>query len=121
MSAEDVVIVGAARTPQGRLLGALSTLTAAQLGAIAIQGALERAAVEAANVDVTVMGQVLQAGCGQNPARQAAIAAGIGWRAPAVTVNKVCLSGLAAIIDAARILRLREADVAVAGGMESMS
>lgn len=121
MSAEDVVVVGAARTPQGRLLGALSTLTASELGAAAIRGALADGGVDAAQVDATVMGQVLQAGCGQNPARQAAIAAGIGWHAPAVTVNKVCLSGLAAIIDGARMLRLRDADVVVAGGMESMS
>ncbi|MDN4473272.1 acetyl-CoA C-acetyltransferase [Demequina zhanjiangensis] len=117
----DIVIVGAVRTPQGRLQGALSSLTAVELGAAAINGALAHAGVDAASVGQVIMGQVLQAGCGQNPARQAAIAAGVPWSAPAVTVNKVCLSGLAAVIDASRVLRLGDADVVVAGGMESMS
>ena len=121
MSGGDVVIVGAARTPQGKLGGRLSALDATELGAHAIRGALERAGVPAETVDAVVMGQVLQAGAGQGPARQAAVAAGIGWRAHATTVNKICLSGLTAVIDAARLLRTGEAGVVVAGGMESMS
>ncbi|MFO7689194.1 MAG: beta-ketoacyl synthase N-terminal-like domain-containing protein, partial [Cryobacterium sp.] len=121
VNANDVVIVAGSRTPQGRINGQLSSLTAVQLGAAAISGALARAGVAANQVDFVLMGQVLQAGCGQNPARQSAIAAGIGWNVPAMTVNKVCLSGLAAIIDAARLIRLGDAQVVVAGGQESMS
>ncbi|MHA6668778.1 acetyl-CoA C-acetyltransferase [Homoserinimonas sp. A447] len=117
----DVVIVAAARTPQGRILGQLAPLSAVQLGAIAISGALERSGVAAGEVQAVIMGHVLQAGAGQNPARQASIAAGIGWNVPTVTINKVCLSGLAAVIDAARMIRGGEADVVVAGGMESMT
>ncbi|SIR48382.1 acetyl-CoA C-acetyltransferase [Microbacterium sp. RURRCA19A] len=120
-SATDVVIVAAARTPQGRLKGQLAPLTAAQLGAAAISGALERGGIPADAVDAVLVGQVLQAGAGQNAARQAAIAAGIGWDVHAATVNKVCLSGLTAIIDAARMLRLGDATVVVAAGMESMT
>ena len=122
MNAEnDVVIVAAARTPQGRLKGRLAPLTAVQLGAVAIRGALERGGIPAEAVDAVLVGQVLQAGAGQNAARQAAIAAGIGWDVHAATVNKVCLSGLTAIIDAARMLRLGDATVVVAAGMESMT
>lgn len=121
MTALDVVILAGSRTPQGRVNGQLSSLTAVELGAAAITGALERAGVAADQVDAVLMGQVLQAGCGQNPARQSAIAAGIPWNVPAMTLNKVCLSGLAAIIDAARLVRLGEADVVIAGGQESMS
>ena len=121
MSANDVVIVAGSRTPQGRVNGQLSSLTAVQLGAAAISGALARAGVAADQVDFVLMGQVLQAGCGQNPARQSAIAAGIGWNVPAMTLKKVCLSGLAALIDAARLIRLGDAQVVVAGGQESMS
>lgn len=117
----DVVIVGGARTPQGRLLGQLATLTAVDLGAHAIGSALERSGVPAGEVGYVIMGQVLQAGCGQNPARQAAVAAGIGLDVPSETVNKVCLSGLLAVTQAARMIRLGEADVVVAGGMESMT
>ncbi|MBN9210900.1 MAG: acetyl-CoA acetyltransferase [Microbacterium sp. 71-36] len=120
-SATDVVIVAAARTPQGRLKGQLAPLTAVQLGAAAISGALERGGIPADAVDAVLVGQVLQAGAGQNAARQAAIAAGIGWDVHAATVNKVCLSGLTAIIDAARMLRLGDATVVVAAGMESMT
>jgi acetyl-CoA C-acetyltransferase len=120
-SSRDAVIVGGARTPFARLNGALAPLPAAALGGAAIAGALERAGVPATDVDAVVMGHVVQAGCGQNPARQAAIAAGIGWDVPTVTVNKVCLSGLAAVTDAARQIRLGEAEVIVAGGQESMS
>ena len=120
-SATDVVIVAAARTPQGRLKGQLAPLTAVQLGAAAISGALERGGIPADAVDAVLVGQVLQAGVGQNAARQAAIAAGIGWDVHAATVNKVCLSGLTAIIDASRMLRLGDATVVVAAGMESMT
>ncbi|GAA3673535.1 acetyl-CoA C-acetyltransferase [Arthrobacter ginkgonis] len=120
-SSRDAVIVGGARTPFARLNGALAPLPAAALGGAAIAGALARAGVPAEDVDAVVMGHVVQAGCGQNPARQAAIAAGIGWDVPTVTVNKVCLSGLAAVTDAARQIRLGEAEVVVAGGQESMS
>lgn len=121
MSATDIVIVAAARTPQGRLKGQLSSFTAPQLGAFAIRGALEQASIDAGDVDAVIMGQVLAAGSGQNAARQAAIGAGIGWEVPAHSVNKVCLSGLTAIIDAARMIRLGDAEVVVAGGMESMT
>lgn len=121
MAAEDIVIVGAARTPQGRLKGALSSFTAPELGGFAIKGALEQGGIPAADVDAVVLGQVLPAGSGQNPARQAAIAAGLGWDVPASSVNKVCLSGLTAIIDATRMIKTGDFEVVVAGGMESMS
>src|SRR5690554_862323 len=117
----DVVIVAAARTPQGRILGQLASLSAVELGTIAIKGALERSGVNASEVQSVIMGHVLQAGAGQNPARQASIAAGIGWDVPTVTINKVCLSGLAAVTDAARLIRSGEATVVVAGGQESMT
>ncbi len=117
----DVVIVAAARTPQGRLKGQLAPLTAVQLGAAAIRGALERGGIPAETVDAVLVGQVLQAGAGQNAARQAAISAGIGWDVHSATINKVCLSGLTAVIDAARMLRLGDATVVVAAGMESMT
>ncbi|HEY3438387.1 MAG TPA: acetyl-CoA C-acyltransferase, partial [Actinotalea sp.] len=121
MTGREVVLVSFARTPMTRLNGALSSLTAAELGAAAIAGALARAGIPADQVDQVIMGQVVQAGAGQNPARQAAHGAGLPWRVPATTVNKVCLSGLTAIIDGARQIRLGEADVVVAGGQESMS
>ncbi|MFK0007682.1 acetyl-CoA C-acetyltransferase [Paenarthrobacter sp. NPDC090520] len=121
MNAADVVIVGAARTPQGRLMGQLAPLSAVELGGAAIAGALGGSGVPAEAVQAVIMGHVLQAGAGQNPARQAAVAAGIPLGAHASTVNKVCLSGLSAIIEASRMLRLGEVDVAVAGGQESMS
>ena len=118
---EDIVIVAAARTAQGRLRGQLSSFSAPQLGGFAIAGALARGGVAASAVDAVVMGQVLPAGSGQNPARQSAIAGGIGWDVPASSVNKVCLSGLTAIIDAKRMVASGDASVVVAGGMESMS
>jgi len=118
---EDIVIVGAARTPQGRLKGALSSFSAPRLGAFAIRGALERGGIDPAAVDAVILGQVLPAGSGQNPARQAALEAGIGWDVPASSVNKVCLSGLTAVIDAKRMIASGDAAVVVAGGMESMS
>lgn len=117
----DIVIVAAARTAQGRLKGQLASFTAPQLGAFAIRGALEQGGVDPAAVDAVIMGQVLAAGSGQNAARQAAIGAGIGWDVPASSVNKVCLSGLTAIIDAARMIRTGDATTVVAGGMESMT
>lgn len=117
----EAVIVGGARTPVGRLLGSLSGLSGAQLGAIAIKAALERAGIAPDRVDYVIMGQVLQAGEGQIPARQAAVAAGIPMTVPALTINKVCLSGLDAIALAAQLIRAGEFDVIVAGGMESMS
>lgn len=117
----EVVILAGARTPQGRINGQLASLSAVQLGTHAIRGALQRAGVDASAVQAVIMGQVLQAGAGQNPARQSAIAAGIPWSVNAITLNKVCLSGLAAVVDAARLIRLGEADVVVAGGQESMT
>jgi acetyl-CoA C-acetyltransferase len=117
----DVVILAAARTPQGRLNGQLASFTAVELGAHAIKAALAASGVGADKVDAVIMGQVLQAGAGQNPARQSAIGAGIGWNVPTVTINKVCLSGLTAVIDAARMIRSGDAAVVVAGGQESMS
>lgn len=117
----DIVIVAAARMPQGRLKGQLAPLTAVQLGAAAIRGALERGGIPADRVDAVLVGQVLQAGAGQNAARQAAIEAGIGWDVHAATINKVCLSGLTAVIDASRMLRAGDATVVVAAGMESMT
>ncbi|RKH19706.1 acetyl-CoA C-acetyltransferase [Corallococcus praedator] len=119
--AREVVIVGAARTPIGSFQGALSKLTAPQLGAIAIKAALERAGVKPEAVQEVIMGNVLQAGVGQAPARQATIFAGIPDSVPAVTLNKVCGSGLKAVIAAAQSIALGDADVIVAGGMESMS
>ncbi|MBG6226155.1 acetyl-CoA C-acetyltransferase [Arthrobacter sp. CAN_A2] len=118
---DDVVLVGGARTPLGRLNGQLASFTAVDLGALAIAGALERAGVDPSAVDAVIMGHVVQAGCGQNPARQSAVKAGIPWNVPAVTLNKVCLSGLTAVIDAARLVRSGEARVVVAGGQESMT
>ncbi len=119
--AREVVIVGAARTPVGAFLGSLSSLTAPQLGAVAIKAALERAGVAAQKVEEVVMGCVLQAGVGQAPARQAALFAGLPDTVPCTTVNKVCGSGLKSVISAAQAIALGDAEVAVAGGMESMS
>jgi acetyl-CoA C-acetyltransferase len=119
--AREVVIVGAARTPVGSFLGALSPLTAPQLGAVAIKAALERAGVAPAAVDEVWMGNVLQAGVGQAPARQAALFAGLPDTVPCNTLNKVCGSGLKTVVSAAQAIALGDADVVVAGGMESMS
>ena len=115
------VIVSGARTPMGRLLGSLKNLPATTLGGAAIAAALERGGVPAEDVEYVVMGHVLQAGAGQITARQAAVAGGIGMRVPAVTVNKVCLSGLDAIALADQLIRAGEFEVVVAGGMESMT
>lgn len=118
---ESSVIVAGARTPMGRLLGSLKDFSGAQLGGVAIKAALRRAGVEPSQVDYTIMGQVLTAGAGQIPARQAAVEAGIGMDVPALTVNKVCLSGLDAVALADQQIRAGEFDVVVAGGQESMT
>lgn len=115
------VIVAGARTPMGRLLGSLAGFSGADLGGIAIKGALEKAGVAADQVDYVIMGQVLTAGAGQIPARQAATKAGIPMNVPALTINKVCLSGLDAIALADQLIRAGEFDVVVAGGQESMT
>lgn len=115
------VIVAGARTPIGRLLGSLSDLSAAELGGVAIKAALERAGVSPDQVQYVIMGQVLQAGAGQIPSRQAAVKAGIPMTVPSLTINKVCLSGLDAIALADQLIRAGEFDVVVAGGMESMT
>src|SRR5438132_4625703 len=117
----EVVIVGAARTPTGAFQGSLSSLPAPRLGAVAIKAAIERAGVKPEEVKTVFMGQVLQGGVGQAPARQAALYAGLPKTTPCVTVNKVCGSGLEAVIEGSRLIALGEADVVVAGGMESMS
>jgi acetyl-CoA C-acetyltransferase len=115
------VIVAGARTPMGKLLGQLKDFSGAQLGGVAIKAALERARVSPEQVQYVIMGQVLTAGAGQIPARQAAVAAGIGMDVPALTINKVCLSGLDAIALADQLIRAGEFDVVVAGGQESMT
>ncbi|MFG2206133.1 acetyl-CoA C-acetyltransferase [Streptomyces sp. NPDC048638] len=115
------MIVAGARTPMGRLLGSLRTFSGAELGAFAIRAALDRAGIGGDQVQYVIMGQVLQAGAGQIPARQAAIKAGIPMNVPALTVNKVCLSGLDAIALADQLIRAGEFDVVVAGGQESMT
>jgi acetyl-CoA C-acetyltransferase len=115
------VIVAGARTPIGRLLGSLTGFSATDLGGIAIKAALEKAGVAPDQVDYVIMGQVLQAGAGQIPARQAAVHAGIPMTVPALTVNKVCLSGLDAIALADQLVRAGEFEIVVAGGMESMT
>ncbi|MFE7594302.1 acetyl-CoA C-acetyltransferase [Kitasatospora sp. NPDC057512] len=115
------VIVAGARTPMGRLLGSLKGFSGADLGAVAIKAALERAGITGEQVQYVIMGQVLQAGAGQIPARQAAVKAGIPMNVPALTVNKVCLSGLDAIALADQLIRAGEFDIVVAGGQESMT
>ncbi|MER5418630.1 acetyl-CoA C-acetyltransferase [Streptosporangium roseum] len=115
------VIVAGARTPIGRLLGSLAGLSAVELGGIAIKAALERSGVAPESVQYVIMGQVLQAGAGQIPSRQAAVKAGIPMTVPSLTINKVCLSGLDAIALADQLIRAGEFDIVVAGGMESMS
>src|SRR5579862_1948597 len=115
------VIVGAVRTPFGRLGGGLSAHPATQLGGIAIRAALERAGIEASEPDYVIMGQVLQGGAGQAPARQAAIGAGLPLETPADTINKVCASSIRAVEIADSMIRVGDADLVVTGGMESMS
>ncbi|MEK2493821.1 acetyl-CoA C-acetyltransferase [Kitasatospora purpeofusca] len=115
------VIVAGARTPMGRLLGSLKGFSGAELGAFAIKAALERSGITGDQVQYVIMGQVLQAGAGQIPARQAAVKAGIPLNVPALTINKVCLSGLDAIALADQLIRAGEFDIVVAGGQESMT
>ncbi|GHH61627.1 acetyl-CoA C-acetyltransferase [Kitasatospora indigofera] len=115
------VIVAGARTPMGRLLGSLKGFSGADLGGFAIKAAVERAGITGEQVQYVIMGQVLQAGAGQIPARQAAVKAGIPMNVPALTINKVCLSGLDAIALADQLIRAGEFDIVVAGGQESMT
>ena len=118
---KEVVIVSAVRTPIGSFGGVLSSLSATQLGATAIKGALTKAGMDASEVQEVFMGNVLQAGIGQAPARQASIYAGLGDQVPCTTVNKVCASGMKSIMLGAQSIALGQNAVVVAGGMESMS
>ena len=115
------VIVAGARTPIGKLLGGLKDKSAADLGGVAIAGALEKAGVSGDQVDYVILGHVIQAGAGQNPARTAAVAGGIPMNVPSITINKVCLSGVNAIAMADQLIRAGEVEIVVAGGMESMT
>src|SRR5579884_1000728 len=121
LSMSEVVIVGMARTPFGSFQGALASLPAPKLGAVAIEAALKRASLSPNDVSEVILGNVLQAGEGQAPARQAAIYAGIPKSVPAMTINKVCGSGMKAIMLGAQSILLGDSDVVVAGGMESMT
>ena len=120
-SPDDVVILGARRTPQGKLLGSLASFTAVDLGSLAAKAAIDDAGIDPQEINYVLMGQVLLAGAGQNPARQVSLNAGVPLSVPAEIVNKVCLSGLDAIIHATRMIRAGDADVVLAGGMESMT
>src|SRR5674476_1032424 len=115
------VIVAGARTPLGRMLGSLKDFSAVDLGGVAIKGALEKAGLRGDQVDYVIMGQVLTAGAGQIPARQAAVKAGIPMSVPALSINKVCLSGIDAIALADQLIRAGEFEIIMAGGQESMS
>ncbi|MFC7501834.1 acetyl-CoA C-acetyltransferase [Nocardioides sp. CPCC 206347] len=121
MSDNPTVIVAGARTPIGRLLGGLKSFSAADLAGVAIKGALEKSGVSPDQVDYLILGQVLQAGAGQNPARSAGIAGGLPLNVPSITINKVCLSGINAIAQADQLIRSGEAEIVLAGGMESMT
>ncbi len=121
MAADRTVLVAGARTPIGKLSGGLSSFTAMELGGFAIEASRQRAGISGSDVDYVIMGQVLQAGQGQITARQAAVLGGIPMDVPAITINKVCLSGLGAIAMADQLIRAGEFDVVVAGGMESMT
>src|SRR5512141_1174569 len=117
----ESVILSAVRTPTGKFLGALKDVTAPQLGALAVREAVARAGIDPAIVDECIMGNVIQAGNGQNPARQAALNGGLGEHVGALTINKVCGSGLKAVMLAAQGIATGDIEIAVAGGMESMS
>ena len=117
----EALILSAVRTPIGKYLGSLSSLTAPELGAIVVEESLKRCELDAARVDEVILGNVLQAGVGQNPARQSALKAGFPESIAAFTVNKVCGSGLKAVMLAAQALKADDAEVIVAGGIESMS
>src|SRR6202035_3391930 len=121
MSERVPVLVGAARTPTGKFLGALASFSAPQLGAIAIKEAVRRSGIDVDAIDEVIMGNVISAGVGQAPARQAALHAGLPVDIPAFTVNKVCGSGLKAVMLAAQAIRAGDAQAFVAGGMEGMS
>ena len=118
---KEVVVVSAVRTPIGSFMGALSTVPAPKLGAAAIKGALDRIGLDPGLVDEVLMGHVVQAGSGQAPARQAALYAGLPNTVPCTTVNKVCASGMKAIMQAAQSIALGDCSIVVAGGMENMS
>lgn len=118
---QNVVIVAATRTPIGAFQGALSSLSAVELGATVIRSLLEKTAISADEVDEVILGQVLTTGCGQNPARQAALTAGLSETTPAITINLVCGSGLAAVKQAAQAIRCGDANIVIAGGQENMS
>src|SRR5215217_2192480 len=117
----EVVIISAARTPVGKFLGSLKGFSATELGAIVVRESVKRAGVEPEDVDEVIMGCVIQAGLGQNPARQAALKGGIPFGVSAVTINKVCGSGLKSVMMAAQGIQLGDSEMVVAGGMESMS
>jgi acetyl-CoA C-acetyltransferase len=121
MNNREPLIISAVRTPTGKFLGALKDFTAPQLGALVVREAVRRAGVDPASVDECIMGQVIQAGAGQNPARQAALHGGLADHVAALTINKVCGSGLKAVMLAAQGIATGDIDIAVAGGMESMS
>ena len=121
MTVNEVVIVSAVRTPIGSFLGGLQNVSATQLGATVIKSAIQKAGINPNDVDEVIMGNVLQAGLGQNPARQAALAAGVPQESPAMTINKVCGSGLKAVHLAAQAILAGESEIVVAGGMENMS
>ena len=118
---KQAVIVSAVRTPLGSFNGALGNIGATQLGAIVIEAAIERAGIEKGNVNEVIMGQVLPLGYGQNPAKQAAVKAGMPWETECITINKVCGSALKAVMLAAQAIQVGDAEVVVAGGMENMS
>src|SRR5205823_10853950 len=120
-SIKDAVIISAVRTPVGKFLGALKSFKATELGAIVVREAVKRAGVKPEDVDEVIMGCVIQAGLGQNPARQAALHGGLPDKVSAVTVNKVCGSGLKSVMMAAQGIQLGDTEIVVAGGMESMS
>src|ERR687887_1995553 len=119
--ARESVIISAVRTPTGKFQGALKSFSATDLGALVVRESVRRAGVRPEDVDEVIMGCVIQAGLGQNPARQAALRGGIPFGVSAVTVNKVCGSGLKAVMMAAQGIQLGDSDIVVAGGMESMS
>src|ERR1700732_614919 len=118
---DDVVIISGCRTPVGKFQGSLSDLSATQLGAIVVREAVTRAGVDSKLVDECIMGNVVSAGLGQNPARQAAIFGGLSWEVGAMTVNKVCGSGLKSVALAAQAIQTENSSIVVAGGMESMT
>src|SRR5690242_21150960 len=120
-TSRQAVIVSAARTPIGKFLGGLSPLSAPELGAIAIRAAIERSGIAAPDVEEVIMGNVIQGGVGQAPARQAMLKAGVPASVSAMTINKVCGSGLKAVVLAAQAIKAGDREVVVAGGQESMS